>query len=116
MAPEFREALARALAASGDAEQIVQRNPGEVYRQFVTCMLRKLDATLTSAERRDAAPDAVAYRAADELIGDLRTLEAGLVAGRVGGRGATPCAPGRRGVPRFPMSRSPAYVTCQPAG
>ncbi len=77
MAPEFREALARALAASGDAEQIVQRNPGEVYRQFVTCMLRKLDATLTSAERRDAAPDAVAYRAADELIGDLRTLEAG---------------------------------------
>src|SRR2546425_515940 len=45
-------------------------------------MLRKLDAALTSAERRDAAPDAVAYRAADELIGDLRTLEAGLVAAR----------------------------------
>ncbi len=82
IAPELRAALTRALAASGDAERIVQRNPGEVYRQFVTCMLRKLDAALTSAERRAAAPDAVAYRAADELIGDLRALEAGLVAAR----------------------------------
>src|SRR4029077_1003489 len=89
IAPEFRARLSTALAASGDAARIVQRNPGEVYRQFVTCMLRKLDAALTSAERRDAVPDAVAYRAADELIGDLRTLEAGLVAGR-GGGGAGP--------------------------
>ena len=102
-APEFREALAGALAASGDAERIVQRNPGEVYRQFVTCMLRKLDAALTSAERRDAAPDAVAYRAADELIGDLRTLEAGLVAGR-GGRAALLVRPVRREVEAFRFS------------
>ena len=77
-APEFREALARALAASGDAERIQQRNPGEVYRQFVTCMLHKLDAALTSAERCETGPEATAYRAADELIRDLRTLEAGL--------------------------------------
>src|SRR5206468_9215778 len=56
IAPEFREALGRALEASGDAERIRQRNPGEVYRQFVTCMMHKLDAALTSAERREAAP------------------------------------------------------------
>src|SRR5204862_1455618 len=77
IAPEFREALARELAASGDAERIRERNPGEVYRQFVTCMLGKLDGALTSAERREPAPEAAAYRTADELIGDLRTLEAG---------------------------------------
>jgi len=41
------------LAASGDGERIGRRNPGEVYRQFVTCMLRKLDAALIGAERRD---------------------------------------------------------------
>ncbi len=82
IAPEFREALARELAASGDAERIQQRNRGEVYRQFVTCMLRKLDATLTSAERRETGPQTAAYRTADELIADLRTLEDGLVAAR----------------------------------
>src|SRR5439155_469352 len=82
IAPEFRQALARELAASGDAERIQERNRGEVYRQFVTCMLRKLDATLTSAERRETAPETAAYRTADELIADLRTLEDGLVAAR----------------------------------
>src|SRR5258708_24113688 len=67
-------------------------------------MLRKLDAKLTRAERREAAPDAVAYRAADELIGDLRTLEAGLVAGR-GGRGADLLVrPVRREVEAFRFS------------
>ncbi len=45
-------------------------------------MLRKLDATLTSAERRETAPETAAYRTADELIADLRTLEDGLVAAR----------------------------------
>src|SRR5438132_763037 len=82
IAPGFREALARELAASGDAERIQQRNRGEAYRQFVTCMLRKLDATLTCAERRETAPETAAYRTADELIADLRTLEDGLVAAR----------------------------------
>src|SRR2546430_12614599 len=72
IAPEFREALARELAASGDAERIQQRNRGEVYRQFVTCMLRKLDATLTSAERRETAPETAARSAAGERVGGLR--------------------------------------------
>jgi phosphoenolpyruvate carboxylase len=103
-APEFREALARALAASGDAERIQQRNPGEVYRQFVTCMLHKLDAALTSAERRETGPEATAYRAADELIRDLRTLEAGL--GAAGGARAAELLvrPVRREVEAFRFS------------
>src|SRR5207302_7084578 len=69
IAPEFREALGLALEASGDAERIRQRNPGEVYRQFVTCMMHKLDAALTSAEGREATPQTTAYRTAEELIG-----------------------------------------------
>ena len=104
IAPEFREALARELAASGDAERIRERNPGEVYRQFVTCMLGKLDGALTSAERREPAPDAAAYRTADELIGDLRTLEAGLVAGRGGRAAELLVRPVRREVEAFRFS------------
>ena len=104
IAPEFREALVRELAASGDAERIQQRNRGEVYRQFVTCMLRKLDVTLTSAERRETAPETAAYRTADELIGDLRTLEDGLVAAR-GARAADLLVrPVRREVEAFRFS------------
>src|SRR3989454_1243002 len=45
-------------------------------------MLRKLDATLTSAERRETGPETAAYRTADELIADWPTLEDGLVAAR----------------------------------
>src|SRR5206468_4498197 len=39
IAPQFREALTRLLEASGDAERIQRRNPGEVFRQYATCML-----------------------------------------------------------------------------
>ena len=35
----FREALARELEASGDAETIRTRNPGEAYRQYLICVL-----------------------------------------------------------------------------
>src|SRR5439155_19791808 len=104
IAPEFREALDRELAASDDAERIRQRNPGEVYRQFVTCMLRKLDAALASAERRETAPETAAYRTADELAGDLRTLEAGLVAARGGRAAELLVRPVRREVEAFRFS------------
>ena len=41
----FRAELARELEASGEAVAIRARNPGEAYRQYLTCVLRKLDAT-----------------------------------------------------------------------
>ena len=37
----FRAALERELAASGQAEEIAARNPGEVFRQYLACMLRR---------------------------------------------------------------------------
>jgi phosphoenolpyruvate carboxylase len=67
------------LAASGEAETICSRNPGELFRQFLVCQLRKLDATLAAPLKKldDAMPFA-GYRSADELISELKVLEAGV--------------------------------------
>ncbi|HTC24333.1 MAG TPA: phosphoenolpyruvate carboxylase [Gemmatimonadales bacterium] len=75
---EFRKQLDRLLAASGDAAGLAARNPGEVFRQFLACVLRRLDATLVAAERYQVEPDEGGYAAAEELVSDLRTLERGL--------------------------------------
>ena len=50
----FRAELARALEASGDAVAIRARNPGEAYRQYLTIVLRKLDATIARTEGNGA--------------------------------------------------------------
>ena len=72
----FRRELDRALAESGEARAITGRNPGEAYRQYLTCMLRRLDATIRRTEgARSTGPD---YPSADGLINDLRVLEQGL--------------------------------------
>ena len=73
----FRAELARELAASGEGALIQVRNPGEAYRQYLTCMARKLDVTVAHIEgrERDGRPS---YRSADELILDLRVLERAL--------------------------------------
>jgi phosphoenolpyruvate carboxylase len=77
--PEFRKQLDRLLRESGPAaEAIVSRNPGEVFRQFLACVMRKLDGALTHAEVGHTAPAGEGYTAAEELLADLRTLEAGL--------------------------------------
>ncbi|TXM93466.1 phosphoenolpyruvate carboxylase [Methylobacterium sp. WL30] len=72
----FRAELARALSESGDAKAIAGRNPGEAYRQYLSCILRKIEATIRRNEGgRTSGPD---YPSADGLINDLRTLEQGL--------------------------------------
>jgi len=75
IAPAFRQALAQQLELSGDGERIVARNPGEVFRQYLACVLRRLDATIEFAARGRPAPARFGYPAAEELIGDLRLLE-----------------------------------------
>ena len=74
----FGEELARALESSGDAQTIAQRNPGEPYRQYFTCMLRKLDATTRRAEGSDLDVGTPHYATANELIQDLRIVERAL--------------------------------------
>ncbi len=84
---EFRAALDRALAESGDGERIASRNPGELFRQWLSCMHRKLVGALAGSgkreggsERRDEGQVArsPAYGSAEELVHDLRTLERAL--------------------------------------
>jgi len=75
---EFRKHLDRLLAASGDAAGIASRNPGEVFRQFLACVLRRLDLTLVAAERHEFEPEKGGYLSAEELVSDLRVMERGL--------------------------------------
>lgn len=79
VSPDFRQVLDRLLGASGDAALILSRNPGEVFRQFLACQLRKIDATIAAPLRRLADDEQFGgYRNADELIAELKVLEAGV--------------------------------------
>ena len=80
----FREALERELAASGVGDEIAARNPGEVFRQFLACMLRRLQVMIDATERGDTQVGADGYATADALLADLRLIEAELEdAGRI---------------------------------
>lgn len=99
---EFRAALDGALAASGDAERIAARNPGEVFRQFAACMKRKLEATLAAAEREEPpARSGGAYGDADALVADLLVVERALEAVRCESLARTLVRPFRREVECF---------------
>jgi phosphoenolpyruvate carboxylase len=76
--PAFRAALSRALELSGDGPGILSRNPGEVFRQYLACMMRRLDGSIGHAEQGRTAPPEQGYASADELLLDLRTLEGAL--------------------------------------
>ncbi len=75
----FLDALDNELEKSGIGKQIAERNPGEVFRQFTTCALRKLEATIASDQGEEHSSAPTRYANADELIADLRTLENGLI-------------------------------------
>ncbi|MDZ4864742.1 MAG: phosphoenolpyruvate carboxylase, partial [Gemmatimonadota bacterium] len=101
---EFRSALARALAACGDGPGILSRNPGEVFRQFLACMSRRLDGAIRHAEAGRTAPSAEGYTTADELLTDLRTIEHGLTGGGNGNLATAFVRPVRREVETFRFS------------
>jgi phosphoenolpyruvate carboxylase len=100
----FRAELKRALQASGEAEGMAARNPGEPYRQFLTCVLRKLDVTMSRAEGREIEPDVPHYANADELIQDLRLVERALLAANSPSIAADLVRPVRRAVELFRFS------------
>ncbi len=78
----FRQVLVLALEASGEGAAIAAKNPGEIFRQYTACMVRRLDHALDYAidGSRSAVRDgyAGAYDTADELITDLKVLEQGV--------------------------------------
>jgi len=106
VSPSFREALDRALAASGDAEGIVARNPGEVFRQFLACMSLKLTGTISAvgSGRGGGSNGGRAYASADELIADLRTLEQAVCESAGTGLARRVVTPLRREVEAFRFS------------
>ncbi|HEU5169949.1 MAG TPA: phosphoenolpyruvate carboxylase [Gemmatimonadales bacterium] len=74
---DFRRRLEQLLAASGDPG-VAARNPGEVFRQYLSCMVRRLDTTIGVAERYQLEAPPGGYASADELLADLRVLERAL--------------------------------------
>ena len=100
----FRQALARELAATGEGEEIAARNPGEIFRQYLACMGRRLDVMIAASERGQTSPDPAGYASAEALVTDLRLIEEAL-----GSAGSTSLArtlvrPVRREVESFRFS------------
>ncbi|HSD92905.1 MAG TPA: phosphoenolpyruvate carboxylase, partial [Methyloceanibacter sp.] len=71
----FSAELERALEATGKPERIKSRNPGEPYRQYLSIVLRRLEATMARVEGQDIGGPGAAYANPDELILDLRMVE-----------------------------------------
>ncbi len=102
--PSFRAELTRALEGGGEAEAIRTRNPGEPYRQYLSIVLRKLDATIARVEGMDIGGPGAAYANADELILDLRVIESALQEANSPSLAANLVKPVRRAVEIFRFS------------
>lgn len=100
----FRGELAHALKMSGETEMIAKRNPGEPYRQFFTCVLRKLDASMRRSEGAELDLGTPHYANADELIHDLRLVERALQDANSPSIAADLVRPVRRAVELFRFS------------
>ncbi len=100
----FREALARELAATGEGQEIAARNPGEIFRQYLACMGRRLDVMITASEQGQTSPDPAGYVSAEALITDLRLIEDALQTGGSASLAATLVRPVRREVESFRFS------------
>jgi phosphoenolpyruvate carboxylase len=97
--PAFLERLRAELEASGDGAAIEMRNPGEVFRQFLACVRRKLDAALAAAERQHQPP--AAYAGPEPLVADLLALESALGGARCASLARSLVRPLRRQVEAF---------------
>ena len=100
----FRKELKTLLDQSGDGETIAARNPGEHFRQFLTCVLRKLDATIERNKVEPVELPGPHYGDADDLINDLKTLERGLIEGDCRSLAINQVRPVRRMVELFRFS------------
>jgi phosphoenolpyruvate carboxylase len=76
LSDDFRDALTLALEESSEGGAIAARNPGEPFRQFLVCMLGRLDDSIADATEEEGGRRG--YESADRLLADLRTLDAGL--------------------------------------
>ena len=73
---QFEQDLETILKGIDELEHTSERNPGEVFRQFVACMLIKLKGTLDNDE--EGHYSGIRYTDADEYIKELKQLMFGL--------------------------------------
>ena len=92
----FVERLDRELDKSGEGEEIARRNPGEAFRQFISCLLGKLNNTINGK-----TASSTVYKTADELIDDLRCLEQSLNTAKCSALAQALVTPLRREVEAF---------------
>ena len=104
--PDFRKALAHALLASKDGERLAARNPGELCRQWLSAVQRRLAATVDESHRKRGGEGLTspAYATADDLVADLKTLERALIDADCGAIARATVVPVRREVEAFRFS------------
>ena len=100
----FRLSLGKELAATGEGHEIAARNPGEIFRQYLACMGRRLDVMIAKSEEGRTAPDPAGYASAEALIADLRAIEEALGFGGSTSLAQTLVRPVRREVESFRFS------------
>jgi phosphoenolpyruvate carboxylase len=101
---QFRSALERELAASGQGDKIAARNPGEVFRQYLVCMVRRIDVMVAAAERGQTHANSSGYASADALVADLRLIEDTLSSAGSASLSSALVRPARREVESFRFS------------
>lgn len=95
----FSKALKEKLEMLGEADAYSQRNPGEVFRQYLRYMLTRIDSTLKNLN--DPSKSKIAYHRAEELSNDLSLLEQGLTDSKCGNLSASSVRPLRHMVETF---------------
>lgn len=95
----FIHALQKKLEMLDEAKTFSKRNPGEVFRQYMRCMLRSVDATLNNIE--NPSKSNIAYHRAADLATDLKILEQGLIDAKCEHLSATNVRPLRHMVETF---------------
>ena len=76
----FYEQLNTILEKSGEGESIQSRNPGEVFRQIIFCIVKRLTANLYQLSTD--SNQSIAYKSVSEVADDLRVIEDGLIAAK----------------------------------
>jgi phosphoenolpyruvate carboxylase len=105
----FLRAVAQAIAATPQGEVLAARNRGELFRQFVGCMMARLDVTIGRAESEGSVPTSsvpadAGYASADRLIEDIDLMRGALEAAGAKRLSDTLLLPMRREVGIFRFS------------
>ena len=75
VADYFYQRLDKLFAENGKKEEFSKRNPGEVFRQYIACLLLKIDHVIQALQtEKTAKASHHAYTNASELLDDLDCL------------------------------------------